>query len=312
VHNKYWVVCLYPEAKGFYSGAKVHLTQCMDCEMFSCKMKILPFQIYFQQSVSLTKSPINKRLLELNSKLTKRKYGSSRLYCPKKENLSLKCGGLTKFCKYNVLCNKFIKKEGKNFIKSIRWRRQMIYIVKFYDGTMAQVDKRELGEINIDNVEIVYPGNLSVEIVTELVPQGTEMDRLEETVAAFKDKYRGDVVTTEGVFDFGEWFEDSKTGDSAIVPEKALVPVKSYKVVKIKQKKDEKVKKSVATNNNETAESKKSVVEVSEETKPQQPEKEKTEKQQKQLEDKVTEKKSPKVKKGKTTTAKSKKTNSKK
>ena len=110
----------------------------------------------------------------------------------------------------------------------------MVYFVMYLDGTTEVVGKNDLGEVDIDKVDRVYPGNYEVRIVSELVPLGEEKEKLEETVAAFKEKYSGSVVSGEGLVDFESWFENASNGDSAIIPEKVLVPQKTYKVVKIK------------------------------------------------------------------------------
>ena len=110
----------------------------------------------------------------------------------------------------------------------------MVYFVMYLDGTTELVGKNDLGNVNIDRVERVYPGNYEVRIVSELVPLGEEKEKLEETIAAFKEKYSGNVVSGEGLVDFESWFENASNGDSAIIPEKVLVPQKTYKVIKIK------------------------------------------------------------------------------
>lgn len=110
----------------------------------------------------------------------------------------------------------------------------MVYFVMYLDGTTELVGKNDLGSVDIDRVERVYPGNYEVRIVSELVPLGEEKEKLEETIAAFKDKYSGSVVSGEGLVDFESWFENASNGDSAIIPEKVLVPQKTYKVIKIK------------------------------------------------------------------------------
>ena len=110
----------------------------------------------------------------------------------------------------------------------------MVYFVMYLDGTTEVVGKNDLGGVDIDKVDRVYPGNYEVRIVSELVPLGEEKEKLEETISAFKEKYSGSVVSGEGLVDFESWFENASNGDSAIIPEKVLVPQKTYKVVKIK------------------------------------------------------------------------------
>ena len=110
----------------------------------------------------------------------------------------------------------------------------MVYFVMYLDGTTEIVGKNDLGTVDIDKVDRVYPGNYEVKIVSELVPLGEEKEKLEETVAAFKERYSGSVVSGDGLVDFESWFENASNGDSAIIPEKVLVPQKTYKVVKIK------------------------------------------------------------------------------
>lgn len=110
----------------------------------------------------------------------------------------------------------------------------MVYFVMYLDGTTELVGKNDLGNVDIDKVERVYPGNYEVRIVSELVPLGEEKEKLEETITAFKEKYSGNVVSGDGLVDFESWFENASNGESAIIPEKVLVPQKTYKVMKIK------------------------------------------------------------------------------
>ena len=110
----------------------------------------------------------------------------------------------------------------------------MIYVVMYLDGTSEVVDRSRFTDVDIDKVERVYPGNYEVTVVSELVPLGEEQEKLTETVATFKNKYNGAVVTTDGMVEFEEWFKNSATGDSAVIPEKVLVPQKTYKIRKIK------------------------------------------------------------------------------
>ncbi len=231
--SRYWITCLYPVEKGFFAGAKVHLTECMECPILRCPKKSGPFVFYFPRWISIEDAPLNRKLMVLNRKLAK-KGQESRLYCPKGQRITTRCTGYVRFCLYNNICGKILNREGRSFVKSLRWRKGMIYVVTFNDGTVKVVDKKDFGEVNIDNVEIVYPGNLEVKVVTELVPQGEEQEKLKETVATFKEKYVGNVVTKNGLVDFEEWFNDAATGESAVIPETALVPQKSYKVVRIK------------------------------------------------------------------------------
>ncbi len=237
----YWVACINPVEKGFLPGTKVQLTQCIECHYSGCAMKATLFKTYFTESVSLEFSSLNKKLMELNAKIAK-KAGQSRLYCPRKSEPTTACVGYTKFCKFNQICGKITTRDGRNFIQYIRWRKIMIYVVKFNDGTIKIIDKNDFSSVNIDSVEIVYPGNLEVQIVTELVPQGEEKEKMTETVQTFREKYTGDVVTRDGLVEFERWFGEAKTGDTAIIPEHALIPQKSYRVVKIKTE-EKKVKK---------------------------------------------------------------------
>ena len=173
------------------------------------------------------------KIIELNKSLAKRRK-LAQLYCPKKKQASADCGAFSNFCKYNLVCGVFSERKGRNFIKSLRWRKEMVYFVMYLDGTTELVGRNDLGSVDIDRVERVYPGNYEVRIVSELVPLGEEKEKLEETIAAFKDKYSGSVVSGEGLVDFESWFENASNGDSAIIPEKVLVPQKTYKVIKIK------------------------------------------------------------------------------
>lgn len=110
----------------------------------------------------------------------------------------------------------------------------MIYVVMYLDGSSEVVNRNDFPNINIDKVDRVYPGSYEVKIVSELVPLGEEKEKLSETVAAFNEKYKGGVVTLGGLVGFDEWFTKAANGDSAIIPEKVLVPQKTYKIQKIK------------------------------------------------------------------------------
>lgn len=244
--GNFWITCIYPEEKGLLYGSKVHLTQCMECPIKKCEMKAASFQAYFTEAADTGKSVLNRKIMELNQKLGV-KVSPERLYCPKKSSVTTKCAGLSVFCKQNTICGRYKIREGRLFIRSLRWRRTMIYVVKFLDGTVETVDRNDFGGVNIDKVEIVYPGNLEVEVVTELVPQGEEAARLKETVSAFREKYAGDVVTDKGIVSFEEWFTGAATGERAVIPEKALIPVKTYRVVRIKSGTEVKEKRKEET-----------------------------------------------------------------
>jgi hypothetical protein len=231
--NNSWTVCEEPEFFGLMQGTKVHLSQCIACPRGFCPVKPQLFMAFFPEWIELRESPLNMKIIELNKSLAKRRK-LAQLYCPKKKQASTECGAYSTFCRYNLICGVFSKREGKNFIKSLRWRKEMVYFVMYLDGTTELVGKNDLGTVDIDKVERVYPGNYEVRIVSELVPLGEEKEKLEETIAAFKEKYTGSVVSGDGLVDFESWFENASNGDSAIIPEKVLVPQKTYKVVKIK------------------------------------------------------------------------------
>lgn len=110
----------------------------------------------------------------------------------------------------------------------------MIYVVKYLDGTSEVVNRNDFNSVDIDKVEKVYTANYEVRIVSELVPLGEENSKLNETVSTFKEKYNGNVVTKDGMVAFEEWFNSSTNGECAVIPEKILVPQKTYKVVKVK------------------------------------------------------------------------------
>ena len=228
-----WIVCEEPEFFGLMPGTKVHLSQCVSCKREFCPVKPQLFTAFFPEWVELRESPLNIKIMELNKGLAKRRK-LAQLYCPKKKQASTDCNAYSVFCRYNVICGVYNERKGKNFIKSLRWRKEMVYFVMYLDGTTELVGKNDLGNVDIDKVERVYPGNYEVRIVSELVPLGEEKEKLEETVSAFKEKYSGSVVSGEGLVDFELWFENASNGDSAIIPEKVLVPQKTYKVIKIK------------------------------------------------------------------------------
>jgi hypothetical protein len=231
--GSFWVTCLFPEPLGLLEGSKVHLSQCLACPVEGCPHKNEVFQAYLPEQVDLGRSSLNRKLMDLNEKLDAAKKKAD-LYCPRKATLTTKCIGLTSFCRLNLICGRFKERTGRLFIRSFRWRKAMMYVVKFRNGEVRQIEKSELATVNIDLVEVVYPGTLEVEVVTELVPQGEEQERLSDTVASFREKYNGKVVCEKGMVSFEEWFTKAATGDRAIIPERALVPVKTYRVVKLK------------------------------------------------------------------------------
>ena len=233
VSGTLWVTCLFPEQLGLLAGAKVHLPQCLSCTVAGCPRKADAFRAFFTEQMSLSASSLNRKIMDLNEKLdTAKKRGD--LYCPRKGTLTTKCVGLSSFCRYNLICGRFKERTGRLFIRSLRWRRTMVYVVKFRNGEVRQIEKADLATLNIDLVEVVYPGTTQVEVVTELVPQGEEQERLSDTVASFREKYNGKVVCDRGMIDFGEWFASAATGDRALIPERALVPLKTYRIVKVK------------------------------------------------------------------------------
>ncbi len=230
-----WIICLEPERKGLLAGTKVHLTQCISCEVKECPVKAQLFSAYFPQWVDLENSPLNGKIMELNRTLAGRKKRVHEFYCPKKKTASISCNARSVFCRYNLICGKFDEAEtGTGFIKSIRWRRVMIYVVMYLDGTSDVVNRNDFATVDIDRVERVYPGSYEVKIVSELVPLGEEKEKLAETVESFNQKYKGGVVTANGLVNFDEWFTNGSNGDTAVIPEKVLVPQKTYKVQKIK------------------------------------------------------------------------------
>ena len=231
--NNSWTVCEEPGFFGLMQGTKIHLSQCISCPREFCPVKPQLFTAFFPEWIELRESPLNMKIIELNKGLAKRRK-LTQLYCPKKKQASSECGAFLNFCRYNVICGVYSERKGKNFIKSLRWRKEMVYFVMYLDGTTEVVGKNDLGDVDIDRVDRVYPGNYEVKIVSELVPLGEEKEKLEETIAAFKEKYSGNVVSGEGLVDFESWFENASNGESAIIPEKVLVPQKTYKVVKIK------------------------------------------------------------------------------
>ena len=231
--NSGWIVCTEPEFFGLMPGTKVHLSQCISCAREFCPVKPQLFTAFFPEWIELSESPLNPKIVELNKSLAKKRK-LTQLYCPRKKQASQDCSAHSSFCKYNLVCGAFNERTGKNFIKSLRWRKEMVYFVMYLDGTTELVGKNDLGNVDIDKVERVYPGNYEVRIVSELVPLGEEKEKLEETVSAFKEKYSGNVVSGEGLVDFESWFANASNGDSAIIPEKVLVPQKTYKVMKIK------------------------------------------------------------------------------
>ena len=228
-----WIVCEDPEFFGLMPGTKIHLSQCISCRREFCPVKPQLFASFFPEWIELRESPLNMKIIELNKGLAKRRK-LAQLYCPKRKQASSECGAFSNFCKYNVICGVYSERKGKNFIKSLRWRKEMVYFVMYLDGTTELVGKNDLGNVDIDRVDRVYPGNYEVRIVSELVPLGEEKEKLEETISAFKEKYSGNVVSGDGLVDFESWFENASNGESAIIPEKVLVPQKTYKVMKIK------------------------------------------------------------------------------
>ncbi len=231
-----WVVCLFPDTVGLLPGAKIHLSQCLACPREGCPRKVEIFIAFLPEHISIDRAGLNRKIMDLNDKLDSARRKTD-LYCPRKGSLTTKCVGISTFCRFNLVCGRFKERTGRMFIRSLRWRRIMVYVVKFKDGSVKTIEKAELAALDVDRVEVVYPGTLEVEVVTELVPQGEEETRFKETVAAFREKYRGKVVSEEGLVDFEEWFASASTGDRALVPERVLVPVKTYRIIKIKGEK---------------------------------------------------------------------------
>ncbi|MGI6395314.1 MAG: hypothetical protein ACOX2F_11415 [bacterium] len=230
-----WIVCLEPEKTGLLSGTKVHLTQCLACEVEECSVKGYLFSNYFPLWVDLESSPLNVKIMELNRTLAARKRRSYEFYCPKRKSAVSHCNAKSIFCRFNLICGKEEgKRTGANFIKSIRWRRVMVYVVIYLDGTSEVVKRSDFASIDIDKVARVYPGNYEIRIVSELVPLGEEKEKLANVVETFNEKYKGAVVTTEGLVNFEEWFTNGSNGDTAIIPDKILVPQKTYKVQRIR------------------------------------------------------------------------------
>ena len=110
----------------------------------------------------------------------------------------------------------------------------MIYVVMYLDGTSEVVNRNDFPNVDINRVDRVYPGSYEVKVVSELVPLGEEKEKLSETIEAFNKKYTGGVVTSDGLVSFEEWFLKASSGDSAVIPEKVLVPQKTYRIMKIK------------------------------------------------------------------------------
>jgi hypothetical protein len=234
VFENSWIKCFEPEEKGLFPGTKVHYSECISCPIKECAAKGLLFSHCFPANIDAEKAPLNKKVMELNNALKRRKKGVSQLYCPKKKNATTNCTARTTFCKYNVICGRNTGAKKDSFIRSIRWRKVMIYVVKYLDGTSGVVNRGEFNAVDINKVEKVYTANYEVQIVSELVPIGEESSKLDETVSAFREKYNGNVVTHDGMVDFADWFDSAANGDSAVIPEKILVPQKTYKVVKVK------------------------------------------------------------------------------
>ena len=228
-----WITCLDSEFCDLLPGTKVRLTQCLACKNRFCPVKSEVFAVCFPEWIPLSEARLNAKIIELNKKLQRRKMSLSQLCCPKKKQVS-SCSARSVFCKYNQICGVNQKREGAEFIRSIRWRREMIYYVMYLDGTSEIVNRNDFVNVDIEKVERVYPGNYEVRVVSELVPLGEEQAKMNETIASFKEKYTGEVVTNEGLVEFQEWFEKASVGESAVIPEKILVPQKTYRVVKIK------------------------------------------------------------------------------
>ncbi|HNW81489.1 MAG TPA: hypothetical protein PKG52_01240 [bacterium] len=229
-----WIICFDPDEKGLLPGTKVHFTECLSCPVKDCLAKGLLFHQCFPMWADPDQSPLNGKIMELNKALSRRKKGSSQLYCPKKKQATTSCTARSYFCKYNLICGRYEKRIGSDFIKSIRWRKVMIFVVMYLDGTSEVVNRNDFPNVDIDRVDRVYPGSYEVKVVSELVPLGEEKDKLSETIAAFNEKYNGGVVTSDGLVSFEEWFMKASNGDSAVIPEKVLVPQKTYRIMKIK------------------------------------------------------------------------------
>ncbi|MBP5202996.1 hypothetical protein J6253_09695, partial [bacterium] len=123
--NNSWTVCEEPEFFGLMQGTKVHLSQCIACPRGFCPVKPQLFTAFFPEWIELRESPLNMKIIELNKGLAKRRK-LAQLYCPKRKQASSECGAFSNFCKYNVICGVYSERKGKNFIKSLRWRKEMV------------------------------------------------------------------------------------------------------------------------------------------------------------------------------------------
>ena len=145
-----WITCIEPDRLGLLPGTKVHLTQCIFCDVTDCSVKGFLFSAYFPAWIDLENSPLNRKIIELNRTLASRKKGKHQLYCPKKKHASIDCNAKTAFCRYNLICGRYESRTGSSFIKSLRWRKVMVYVVIYLDGTSEVVNRNDFPSIDIE------------------------------------------------------------------------------------------------------------------------------------------------------------------
>ncbi|MFO7734780.1 MAG: hypothetical protein R6W70_01040, partial [bacterium] len=231
-----WIKCVLPLEKNVFPGSKIHFSECVFCSVEYCDRKGVVFSWFFPRLLTLDDTSLNRKLVKMNFENSKKKRGRMRRFCPVRRAGSRSCSGLKTFCRYNMICGRYTGKErhGNLFIRSIRWREVMMYVVKFEDGTVKTMKKSEFNDVDIDSVDKVFTGNYEIKVVSELVPKGEEQEHFSEILKTFREKYKGCVVNGDGIVTFGEWFREAEIGESAVIPGKILVPQKKYKVVRIK------------------------------------------------------------------------------
>lgn len=231
-----WITCVLPLEKNVFPGSKIHFSECVFCSVVYCDRKGIVFSWFFPRLITLNDTSLNRKLVKMNLENSKKRRGRMRRFCPVRRAGSRSCKGLKTFCRYNMICGRYTGKErhGNLFIRSIRWREVMIYVVKFEDGTVKTMKKNEFNDVDIDSVDKVFTGNYEIKVVSELVPKGEEQEHFGEMLKSFREKYKGCVVNGDGIVTFGDWFREAEIGESAVIPGKILVPQKKYKVVRIK------------------------------------------------------------------------------
>lgn len=209
-----WIECLHPREKmgTDIQGYKVSAYSCLSCSIF-CKQ---PSEI------------IRKLLLEMVDPGDIRLSDRAKLNCPIKSRHSTNCNARRTHCAFNIICPLV---EDKRMQKMIRWRKVMIYVVKYNNGEQEVIqDKSELDNLDIGSVDTVYKVKTALEITMELVPYDSNNKAV---IKDLIDTYKQPLLTNSGTVDIKTFYEKGKIGHVALIPEEALKPEKRVKQVPV-------------------------------------------------------------------------------